>query len=163
LTGTASQIRSAGVRVDQHIDPDLPQAWGDFKGLTQCLQNLIVNAIKYGGDARWIGISTSVTARSNSVPEVVVTVEDKGLGISPEDLKRIFDPFYRTPAVTREQIHGSGLGLSIVKSIAEAMGGSLTVQSELGKGSSFNLHLPAEKKIPSGGPSPRRPEAANKR
>jgi signal transduction histidine kinase len=49
--------------------------------------------------------------------------------------------------VTGEQIHGSGLGLSIVKSIAEAMGGSLTVQSDLGKGSSFSLHLPAEKKI----------------
>lgn len=82
----------------------------------------------------------------NSTCEVVVTVEDKGLGIGTEDLQRIFDPFYRSPAVTGEQIHGSGLGLSIVKSIAEAMGGKLTVQSELGKGSSFSLHLPAEKK-----------------
>jgi signal transduction histidine kinase len=147
LAGTASQIGSAGVRVEQHIESDLPQVWGDFKALTQCLQNLIVNAIKYGGDARWIGISTSVAAMPNSMQEVVVSVEDKGLGISPEDVKKIFDPFFRSPAVTGEQIHGSGLGLSIVKSIAEAMGGSLTVQSDLGKGSSFSLHLPAEKKI----------------
>jgi signal transduction histidine kinase len=165
LTGTSSQIRLAGVRVEQHIEPDSPQVWGDFKALTQCLQNLIINAIKYGGDARWIGISTSMPAIPNSAQEVVVTVEDKGLGISPEDLKRIFDPFYRSPAVTGDQIHGSGLGLSIVKSIAEAMGGNLTVQSELGSGSSFHLHLPAEKRIPPGeaaaGSAPA--EAANKR
>jgi signal transduction histidine kinase len=149
LAGTASQIRSAGVRVEQHIERELPQVWGDFKALTQCLQNLIVNAIKYGGDARWIGISISVTAMPNSIQEVVVSVDDKGLGISPEDVKKIFDPFFRSPAVTEEQIHGSGLGLSIVKSIAEAMGGSLTVKSDLGKGSSFSLHLPAGKKISS--------------
>jgi signal transduction histidine kinase len=149
LAGTAGQIRSAGVRIEQTAAPDLPQVWGDFKALTQCLQNLIVNAVKYGGNGRWIGIFTSVVSKPNSTWEVVVTVEDKGLGISPEDLKRIFAPFYRSPAVTGEQIHGSGLGLAIVKSIAEAMGGTLTVESELGKGSSFSLHLPAEKKISS--------------
>ena len=150
LTGTASQVRAAGVRIEQSSDPDVPQVWGDFKALTQCLQNLIVNAIKYGGDGRWIGIFTSLAATPNSSSEVVVTVEDRGLGIGPEDLERIFDPFYRSPAVTGEQIHGSGLGLSIVKSIAEAMGGKLTVRSELGKGSSFSLHLPAERKSPPG-------------
>ena len=150
LAGTASQIQSAGVRVERNIKPDLPQVWGDFEALTQCLQNLIVNAIKYGGDNHWIGIFTSHAATPNGSSEVVVTVEDKGLGISPEDIKRIFDPFYRSPAVTGEQIHGSGLGLSIVKSIAEAMGGKLAVRSELGKGSSFSLHLPAEKKSPPG-------------
>jgi signal transduction histidine kinase len=150
LTGTASQVRAGGVRIEQSSDPDVPQVWGDFKALTQCLQNLIVNAIKYGGDGRWIGIFTSLAATPNTSSEVVVTVEDKGLGIGPEDLERIFDPFYRSPAVTGEQIHGSGLGLSIVKSIAEAMGGKLTVRSALGKGSSFSLHLPAERKSPPG-------------
>ncbi len=76
----------------------------------------------------------------------MITVEDKGVGINPEDLKKIFEPFYRSPAVTGAQIHGSGLGLSIVKSICEAMGGRLTVESEVGKGSSFSVHLPAAKK-----------------
>jgi signal transduction histidine kinase len=155
LDGTVTQIRSAGVRIEQNIDSDLPQVWGDFKALTQCLQNLIINATKYGGTARWIGIRASVTGMQNSAPEVVIAVEDKGLGISPDDLKRIFDPFYRSPAVAAEQIHGSGLGLSIVKSIAEAMGGKLMVQSDLGKGSTFSLHLPAEKKSP--------PQAASER
>ena len=76
---------------------------------------------------------------------MIITVEDKGLGISPEDLTKVFDPFYRSPLVAAAQIHGSGLGLSIVKSIAEAMTGRLTVTSELGKGSCFSVHLPAEK------------------
>jgi signal transduction histidine kinase len=164
FAGTASQIRSAGVRIEQNIDPDLPQVWGDFKALTQCLQNLIINATKYGGSARWIGIRASVTGMQNSTREVVISVEDKGLGISPDDLKKIFDPFYRSPAVAAEQIHGSGLGLSIVKSVAEAMGGKLMVQSDLGKGSTFSLHLPAEKKSPAEAPSERAPvEAAGTR
>jgi signal transduction histidine kinase len=154
LAGTASQVQAAGVRVEQNIEPDLPQVWGDFKALTQCLQNLIINATKYGGSEHWIGIRASVSGMQNA-PEVVIAVEDKGLGISPDELSRIFDPFYRSPAVTGEQIHGSGLGLSIVKSIAEAMGGKLMVQSDLGKGSTFSLHLPAEKKSP--------PEAASER
>jgi signal transduction histidine kinase len=78
-------------------------------------------------------------------------------------LKRIFDPFFRSPAVAGEQIHGSGLGLSIVKTIAEAMGGNLTVQSELGTGSSFHLHLPAEKRTFPGEAAESAPaEAANK-
>ena len=85
---------------------------------------------------------------------MIITVEDKGLGISPEDLTKIFDPFYRSPLVAAAQIHGSGLGLSIVRSIAESMGGRLTVSSELGKGSRFSVHLPAEKKPAPGENSP---------
>ena len=84
-------------------------------------------------------------ATDAATDEVIITVEDKGLGISPDDLKKIFDPFYRSPIVAAAQIHGSGLGLSIVKSIAEALGGKLAVESELGKGSRFSVHLPAEK------------------
>jgi two-component system phosphate regulon sensor histidine kinase PhoR len=82
----------------------------------------------------------------------VVTVEDKGLGISRHELNKIFRPFYRSPAVKADQIHGSGLGLAIVKRITEAMGGRLAVQSELGKGSCFSVHLPAERKPLTGDP-----------
>jgi len=69
-------------------------------------------------------------------------VEDHGIGINRSELGRIFEPFYRSPAVRAEQIHGTGLGLSLSKSIAEAMGGRLTTTSELGVGSTFTLHLP---------------------
>ncbi|MBO0911379.1 MAG: HAMP domain-containing histidine kinase [Acidobacteria bacterium] len=152
LESTSAPLRAAGVRVDQHIDPDLPEVRGDFKALTRCLQNLIVNAIKYGGDARWIGIRATLEESSSSLSEVVIKVEDKGLGISRDELKKIFHPFYRSPAVKADQIHGSGLGLAIVKRIMEAMGGRLAVQSELGKGSCFSVYLPAESKPSPGGP-----------
>jgi len=154
LDSTSSSLRAAGVRVDEQIDPDLPEVRGDFKALTQCLQNLIVNAIKYGGQARWIGIRAWLQTDLGSIPEVVITVEDKGLGISRHELKKIFRPFYRSPAIKADQIHGSGLGLAIVKRITEAMGGKLAVQSELGKGSRFSLHLPAERKPLPGDPVP---------
>ena len=146
LKGTASLVRSSRIRVEPTIDPDLPQIRADFKALTHCLQNLITNSVKYRGESRWIGIRAHVEESAGRGKEVVITVADKGVGISPADLKNIFDPFYRSPAVTGAQIHGSGLGLSIAKDVAQAMGGQLTVESQLGKGSSFSIHLPADKR-----------------
>jgi signal transduction histidine kinase len=101
-----------------------------------------VNSIKYGGQDKWLAIRVSHPARGN---EIIITVEDHGIGIAPDEIKKIFEPFYRSPAVTSAQIHGSGLGLSIVQSMVAAMGGRLTVESDLGKGSRFSVHLPAEK------------------
>ena len=72
-----------------------------------------------------------------------MAVADKGLGISSADLPHIFEPFYRGAEATSRQIHGNGLGLSIVKGIVEAHGGKVTVQSAPGAGSTFVLHLPA--------------------
>jgi len=74
--------------------------------------------------------------------EIQIAVRDRGMGIAKSELARVFEPFYRSPAVVAEQIHGTGLGLSLSKNIAEAMGGHLTVESELGSGSVFTLHLP---------------------
>jgi signal transduction histidine kinase len=74
-----------------------------------------------------------------------VSVEDRGIGIDSSEIPHIFDPFYRSPVVAAAQIHGTGLGLPLAKSIAEAMGGRLTVVSKLGVGSVFTLHLPIRK------------------
>jgi signal transduction histidine kinase len=74
---------------------------------------------------------------------VEVTIEDKGIGIPPSDLPHIFDPFYRGKEVVAAQLHGNGLGLSLVKNIIEAHGGTITVASTPGEGSSFTLNLPA--------------------
>src|SRR5262249_36688106 len=73
--------------------------------------------------------------------EVVLSVEDKGIGISKEEIKSIFEPFYRSPAVAESGIHGTGLGLPLARKIVEAMGGRLTAESEVGKGSVFTIHL----------------------
>jgi len=80
-------------------------------------------------------------------PEVQVVVEDKGLGIEPAELNDIFKPFCRSKSATAAQIHGTGLGLSLAKSIAETMGGSLSVKSIPGQGSAFTLGLPPLKQV----------------
>ena len=142
LKHTESLIRSAGITVERAVEPDLPQVNADFQALSRCLENLITNAIKYGGDERWIGVRAFAAVSRQQEKEVCISVEDRGIGIDSRDLKEIFEPFYRSPAVTAAQIHGNGLGLPLAARIAEAMGGHLRVRSAPGKGSSFTVHLP---------------------
>jgi len=144
MENTAELVREAGFVVEQHVDPDLPQVMGDLPALSRCLQNLLGNAIKYGGQARWVGISAFREKAGNlNHGDVAISVQDRGIGIDKSDLPHIFEPFYRSPAVRSAQIHGTGLGLPLAKNIAEAMGGKLTVESKLGVGSVFTLHLPS--------------------
>jgi signal transduction histidine kinase len=138
LASTAGLIEAGHFTVERHIDPNLPAVNGDPSALSQCLQNLITNALKYGKDARWLGIRATV----ESGREVQISVSDRGIGIRSEDLPHIFEPFYRSPAVQAAQIHGTGLGLPLSQSIAEAMKGRLTVSGSEGNGSTFTLHLP---------------------
>ena len=124
--------------------------------LRSALQNLISNAVKYGGDARWLRVSAvagyAPAGRGHTVAQsrhfhdsgnpVTFTVEDRGLGIDPEDRKHIFEPFYRGRDAVSQQIQGSGLGLNLVMRIALAHDGRVTASSEPGKGSMFALTLP---------------------
>ena len=140
LKDTASMIEDARVTVEQEIAPNLPPIMGDLPALSHCLQNLITNAVKYGGEARWMRIRANVNDKHSHFEEVQISVEDRGLGIGSSEQNRIFEPFYRSRNVTG-QIRGTGLGLSLARDIAEAMGGRLTVSSEPGKGSCFTLYL----------------------
>jgi signal transduction histidine kinase len=142
LKNTESLIRAAGITVERMIEPDLPRVNADFQALSRCLENLITNAIKYGGDKRWIGVRACVAASPEHKKEIRISVEDHGIGIDSADLKEIFEPFYRSPSVTAAQIHGNGLGLPLAARIAEAMGGGLRVESVPGKGSRFTVQLP---------------------
>ena len=142
LSGTSGLIRTAGFHVEQQVEPNLPQIVGDLPALSQCVQNLITNALKYGSEQKWIGIQARLTEHGMTGKEVQISVSDRGIGIAPEELRHIFEPFYRSPSVTAAQIHGTGLGLPLAKSIVEAMQGQLTVRSAPGRGSTFTLHLP---------------------
>jgi signal transduction histidine kinase len=139
-----SQLESAsGFHIELEIAPGLPSLKGDASSLARCVQNMMVNAIKYSGDSRWIGVKAfSSGAHLHGHREIQIAVRDRGIGIAKAELAHIFEPFYRSPAVIAEQIHGTGLGLSVSKNIADAMGGYLSVASELGVGSVFTLHLP---------------------
>ena len=122
---------------------DLPCIIGDLSALSHCLQNLVGNAIKYSGQARWIGIRAFLDeARIPGHREIQISVQDRGIGVDKLEVAHIFEPFYRSPAVSAAQIHGTGLGLPLARSIAEAMNGKLTVESKLAIGSTFTLHLP---------------------
>jgi len=136
--------QDAGFMVDLHTDAGLPLVMVDPSAFGQCLQNLIENAIKYSGHSRWIGIRAfAAPSETGSGREVQVAISDRGIGIDGSDLPNIFEPFYRSPRVSASQIHGTGLGLSLAKRITEAMGGRISVVSELSVGSTFVMHLPA--------------------
>lgn len=141
LAASAELIQAARVTVERNVESDLPRVMSDPLGLSQCLQNLITNALKYGGDRRWLGVRAALVQNGDG-PEIELSICDKGIGIEASDLRYIFEPFYRSPAVVAAQIHGTGLGLSVARGVAEAMNGRLTVVSVPGEGSTFTLHLP---------------------
>jgi len=141
VTSTAELIRKAGFTLEQDIRPGLPRILGDISALSQCLQNLITNALKYSDQGRWIGIRASEEG-SKDHREIRISVQDRGKGIDRAELHRIFEPFYRSKEAVAGQIHGTGLGLHIARTLAEAMGGRVSVTSEVGVGSTFTLHLP---------------------
>jgi signal transduction histidine kinase len=137
VDASASLAAAAGVEVKLELPDDLPPVLGDEPALGRVFQNLFVNAVKYGAGGGWIGID----ARRHG-NDVLVTIADRGIGIDPSDQDRIFDPFYRAPAVVQAQIQGAGLGLSLVRRIVQAHGGSIAVRSAPGAGAAFTVRLP---------------------
>lgn len=144
-----------GVLLEAEMEPGLPPLYGQPEGLRTMLLNLVGNAIKYTPAGGRVTVSV---AREEGGGYIVLRVRDTGIGIAPEDLPRIFDEFFRTEAARRLQVHGSGLGLSIVKYTVEAHKGEITVDSELGRGSTFTVRLPST--LLSSPPTTTAPEAS---
>ncbi len=126
----------------------------DRRALEQVVTNLLDNAIKYAGEGA--DVTVSVEPRGD---RVLIVVADNGLGISPAHLGRIFERFYRADAGRSRELGGTGLGLSIVKHLVELMGGTVDVESELGKGARFTLRLAAGPAPSNSGGSARPPPA----
>jgi signal transduction histidine kinase len=130
-TLTAQDAKSSGVNIDLQVAPDLRSLPADTDYLKQLLLNLILNGIQ----AMPQGGTLTLEASANN-DHLQITVADSGIGIDPEALKRIFEPYFTTKP------NGSGLGLSIARRIAEAHGGTITVESEPQRGSRFRVTLP---------------------
>ncbi len=130
-------IEEKNVEVETNIQENVPLVKVDKAALSQAIQNLIANSIKYSNENAWLRVSAE-----NGGGKVKISVEDHGIGIAKNELRSIFEPFYRANEVVDAQIHGNGLGLSLVKQIAEAHNGSVFVSSEIGKGSKFTIELP---------------------
>ena len=105
--------------------------------LEQAVVNLIDNAVKYSAEG-----ATVVVTLEERGDEVVVSVTDEGQGVAREHLPRLFERFYRVDKARSRDLGGTGLGLAIVKHIAQIHGGRVSVDSVLGRGSTFRIHLP---------------------
>jgi len=124
------------VVIETGVDRNLPFVDGDAASLARAVQNLLANAIRHGAAGKWVAIRVSADDRV-----VVISVEDRGPGIAARDLPHLFEPFYRGRGADR--VRGSGLGLTIVKQIAAAHGGSVAVDRRREGGAVFTLRLPA--------------------
>ncbi len=143
LMGVLARLRPAARRKNIPLSwkrfgsADLYTVSGDETQLTSMFSNLVENAVKYTPP----GGRVEVFVESDE-SEVVVRVSDTGIGIPEEYLGRIFERFYRVDKARSKETGGTGLGLSIVRHIAENHGGRVTVDSTLGEGSTFTVHLP---------------------
>jgi signal transduction histidine kinase len=134
-----THLESGGVQLEVDVPIDLPVVWVDKEAIGQVLANLLNNAAKYGGVGGWIGIRAAVVDET-----LQVSIADQGIGIDKEEIDHVFDHFFRSanPRVRRRK--GTGIGLTIVRYIVEAHGGTIIVESPQGVGTTFIFTLPLE-------------------
>jgi two-component system phosphate regulon sensor histidine kinase PhoR len=135
------EVQQREGKISTHLEANRHIVQGDQTHLSNVIHNLLDNANKYSDQSPDIDISTF-----NTNGGIHVTVEDKGIGMSKEDQKHIFDKFYRVHTGNLHDVKGFGLGLSYVKAITSAHEGSIEVKSELAKGSKFSIYLPLRQK-----------------
>ena len=131
------RLQAAEMTLDAEIEPELPHVNLDANAFTLAVLNLIDNAIKYAADGKKIEMRLR-----RAGDRIVLSVRDFGPGIDPEEHEHIFERFYRAKSVRLKPIRGSGIGLALVRHIARAHGGDVTVASTGGQGSTFELWLP---------------------
>lgn len=127
-----------GLTLTWDLDENLPKIWADASQMNQAINNLVANAINYTPEGQ---VRVKIWYDTEN-QQIRLMVEDTGLGIDPEDLPHLFDRFYRGKHAGQSTIPGSGLGLAITKEIVDRHGGSIDVQSILGKGTTMIVDLP---------------------
>jgi two-component system sensor histidine kinase BaeS len=140
------QTDASGQTLGTEIEPSLPPVLAEADRIRQVLVNLLTNAHEYSPEGASIGVSARVSGA-----EVVIAVKDDGPGIPPEQLEHIFERFVRGDAGLTQRVGGTGLGLAISKSLVELHGGRLTVDSAVGRGSTFSFGLPLAAPSPAAG------------
>ncbi|MBI3463798.1 MAG: HAMP domain-containing protein [Planctomycetes bacterium] len=148
IEGLLTMIRpiaeEKSIQIETNVDPEIPVLYQDSGKLQQILYNLLSNAVKFTPEGGRVSVSVNVAAT-----DLVLAVADTGVGIPPEDRDRIFEKFRQgsvvsqgTDPVHTRQYSGTGLGLSIVRELCHMLGGEVTLESELGRGSTFKVRLP---------------------
>jgi signal transduction histidine kinase len=139
LESTREGLPEPGFDIRYNRPDRIPVIKADKNAILQVFYNLIDNAIKFSGTSKHIDISLY-----SGDDELVLSVKDYGIGISAKEQEKIFDRFYRGDEPQRMGIKGSGIGLTIVKQIVEAHGGTIAVESEIGKGSRVTVRIPLD-------------------
>ena len=137
------KAKQAGIHLKLENEAELPIIEADANRLRRVFGNLLDNALKFSKKGSTIAILTDQTQK-----DIIVKIKDEGVGIDPEDLPHIFEIFNRGKSTAKRE--GFGLGLATVKAILEAHGGRVLVKSELGKGSTFKVILPKERRADAG-------------
>src|SRR6266436_2523369 len=153
VKGLASSARQVAqdkrLRLDTFVDPELGAVLGDRDKLEKIVLNLLFNALKFTP----AGGRVELRAEKQGA-EFVLTVSDTGMGISEKNLPYVFDRFWQADGSSKRKYQGVGIGLALVKELAEVQGGAVTVQSQEGKGTTFTLRLPYQKAEPAAAPQP---------
>jgi signal transduction histidine kinase len=134
-----------GIQLVKEFAEDLPKVKGDYQQLKQAFFNLIDNAVKYSPGSTTVWLDAHAEDR-----RVRISVRDRGVGIPERDRKHIFDKFYRVDGQISQKVKGAGLGLSLVKHIVAAHGGTVECESREGEGSTFSIWLPAQSPVAGG-------------
>ncbi|TVQ10409.1 MAG: PAS domain S-box protein [Leptolyngbya sp. DLM2.Bin27] len=160
LTLVKQQAHKKRLHIETHVSKSLPEIYGDERRLRQMLVNLLSNAVKFTPEGGRITVSASYKSLTPAeialnqdlihperepyatVGVLMLSVADTGIGINPEDAKKLFQPFIQIDSSLNRQYQGTGLGLALVKRIAEIHGGKVALTSVVGSGSCFTLQLP---------------------
>jgi two-component system phosphate regulon sensor histidine kinase PhoR len=140
VAGFEPRLRERSVTLDLRVPDELPRVIGDGDQLTQVLQNLLDNAVKYGRDGSVVRLEAAVVPRGRA--GVLVTVADQGIGIPRDHLPRLTERFYRVNTGRSRATGGTGLGLAIVKHIVNRHRGQLSIESDEGIGTTVTVWLP---------------------
>jgi len=140
LSSYRYQIKNSGFDVQTNIPASLPPVFIDRDAMAQAISNLVDNAIKYSGKVKQLSITTETRGSDLSIE-----IADHGIGIPRAEQAKVFEKFYRVGNGLVHDVKGSGLGLSLVKHIIEAHQGSISVESDVGKGTRFTILLPLKR------------------
>ena len=146
-TTIAPLARKYDVGFGTSVAPDVPLVNGDYEKTARILENLASNAIKFTPDGGTIRLIVECDEDTGGVR---IVMRDTGIGIAEEDKERIFDRFFQVDSTSTRKYNGSGLGLALVREYAALQGFAVSVESELGKGSSFIIEIPRESVIGDG-------------
>ncbi|MBX6377527.1 MAG: HAMP domain-containing histidine kinase, partial [Clostridia bacterium] len=148
LAAARDRLADVGVTVDVQLPAELGRVHAHPDHLREMVTQLLANAARYAGP----GATLRIVGRREGDMAVLV-FEDDGRGIAPEEQELVFEPFYRSPAAEQDGLAGVGLGLYIVRRIAEVCGGRVELESEAGRGARFTVHLPLAQEEPSAEPA----------